>query len=595
MDALKKAEEEKKKAAKRLEQVEVDARADISQEMESDSSSGDMKEASTDRRLTETVKLSLEPIDEKVSLEPSEEIESVNESIDTPADEKLIDSEEDLEATSKISIADISLSDDITMQSTVAESITSDQSFEQTQKNIDLADTTIIEGLSSENVSAPFDDTFHGVIFDAEEDSPEVYEETLPGVPAEQLIKDIGGGDYQPTPVAAQTVFTAGRTKGQNKSSWGIFIVLAILAFGSFGVFYYFTITPVARKLPSPIVARGIESSPVPGIAAAKVQALDVISGTIIGPDQATVDTTDTNHAQLDIPESVIPVEQNLTANPGEVPVVVEEVVEEVATSNIEINNLTAEASDDNKIVGQILEVETTSPVIEDKPEELTIEPTRDQMADNIVSPKPELLNISKNANPLKQNVLISEAFKTYQAGDLITAEKMYNDALRENPDNRDIHLGLAAIALNKGDRGAAYAHYLKLLELNSTDAFALSSLISLSNNTDPVKDESVLKNLIQKEAKSPYLYFALGNIYAKQLRWAEAQQAFFNAYTLDSENPDYVLNLAVSLDKIGQYSTALNYYNLAIELSQDKTARFNPSSVNARIQALKNVEEKVL
>ena len=212
-----------------------------------------------------------------------------------------------------------------------------------------------------------------------------------------------------------------------------------------------------------------------------------------------------------------------------------------------------------------------------------------------IISSSSEMMKISKNTVPLKQNAMISEAFKAYQAGDLDSAESLYRNAMQDAPENRDIHLGLAAIAINKGDKESAYGHYLKLLNENPSDAFALSSLISLSNNSEPVKDESIIKTLIHKEGKVPYLYFALGNIYAKQDRWAEAQQAFFDAHSLDSTNPDYVLNLAISLDKMGQYSTALDFYNVAIELAQNSTTKLNLASVNDRIQVLNQVVGKAL
>ena len=113
------------------------------------------------------------------------------------------------------------------------------------------------------------------------------------------------------------------------------------------------------------------------------------------------------------------------------------------------------------------------------------------------------------------------------------------------------------------------------------------NALIALSNSADPLKDESAIKLLIQRDDDIPHLYFILGNLYAKQERWADAQQAFFDAYRLDTTNSDYVLNLAVSLDQMGQYSSALDYYKSAIELSVDSSTNFNTAIVNKRITAL--------
>lgn len=575
MDALKKAEEEKKKAAKRLEQVDGDARADESEDGDSEKQFNISGEYARSDRLTDTMKLSLQPMHERSDQHAVPENEAAKVETSEPEEPKK-EQPLDREETSEISMEDLSFSEDLTMENAI-----SDEAFEQTQEAINLDDTSIIEGLSVEGAPAPFDDTFHGVLFETEDEDTDVYEETLPGVPADQLVKDMGGGKYQPTPVAAQTVFSAGRAKKKSRSSWGIFFVLAILAFGSFGVFYYFTITPVARKLPSPIVARGIESSPVPSPALAQMKEPDVISGTIIS-EQA-------NDVVLENDEQGI-LDEVIASTPED---------DSVAIAEKEIN---VDANEQEKSVVENAPAETI--VEEAKPDTNQVTKTVEAPQTNVVEasqPRPmapansELMEISKNKTPLKQNAMISAAFKAYQAGQFESAEKLYRNALADDPDNRDIHLGLAATAVNRGDRESAYRHYLKLLDLDPDDALALSSLISLSNSSDPVKDESIIKTLIYKEGNLPYLYFALGNIYAKQLRWSEAQEAFFNAYRLDSTNPDYVLNLAISLDNIGQYATALDFYNVAVELAQYTVAGFDVSSVNDRIQVLNKVVEKIL
>lgn len=594
MDALKKAEEEKKKAAKRLEQVEANGRAD---DLDDGDQSGQFDAADgTDEggRFTETMRLSLEPIDAQNNVEAVSPLEVATiEAFEPEVPDKV--EQEDKETTSKLSIEDINISEDLTMENTVSSGVVSQEAFEETQQAIDLNDTTIIEGLSTENVSAPFDDTFHGVLFEDEEENTEIYEETLPGVPADQLVKDIGGGDFQPTPVAAQTVFSAGRSKTNSRTSWGIFIVLAILAFGSFGVFYYFTITPVARKLPSPSVARGVESTIMPGVALSKFKNPDAVSGTIMSEKIEEIELVDSEEPVLNQGLS-IEQEQETATVIQEDNQLTSEAVSDVANDD----QIDSEISDNPSVVAEPIvkrEVSEALLVEDTKVESLATqnEPVADKPKEEINYSGSEMLKISKNKAPLKQNAMISEAFKAYQAGQLDSAESLYRNVMQDAPDNRDIHLGLAAIAITNGDKESAYGHYLKLLDANPSDAFALSSLISLSKNSDPVKDESIIKNLIHKEGKVPYLYFALGNVYAKQKRWPEAQQAFFDAYSLDSTNPDYVLNLAISLDKIGQYATALDFYNVAIEMAQHSPAKFNLASVNDRIQVLNQVVAKAL
>ena len=47
------------------------------------------------------------------------------------------------------------------------------------------------------------------------------------------------------------------------------------------------------------------------------------------------------------------------------------------------------------------------------------------------------------------------------------------------------------------------------------------------------------------------------------------------------------MLNLAISLDQLGQYKTALDYYKSAIELSGNSASRLDTVSVNRRILSL--------
>ncbi|MCG8377852.1 MAG: hypothetical protein MI865_00085, partial [Proteobacteria bacterium] len=416
-----------------------------------------------------------------------------------------------------------------------------------------------------------FDDTFHGVLFE-EEQEVDLYEETLPGVPAETLAKDLGGGEYHPTPVAAQTVFTASKGVGQSKTfvTWAIVSVLALLAVVSFSVFYYFTITPVSRELPSPLVARGIESLPERPSVIEPVSGPGVVSGTIISPEQEA-ETVDTGETVID--------EETARQIVSEFDDLQQEIAQEEA-GIIEEESIQPEVSSEQEEVVSLAD-ETEESVVEETPveperivaEDIPVKPAEDinvskTMPLENIQLDTSLIQISKNKKPKQENIKIQEAFKAYQQGQYAIAKSFYLDVIKTEPDNRDAHLGLAALATLDNDRSSAYSHYVHLLELNPADALALNSLVALSNNPDPVSDESVIKTLIQKEGDLPYLHFSLGNIYAKQLRWAEAQQAFFDAYRLDTTNPDYVVNLAISLDHIGQYGTALDYYKTAIELS---------------------------
>ena len=582
MDALKKAEEEKKQAAKRLQEVEIEER-DSTGEVPVENEQTLEQEDSVPELFTETAQFSLEPL----SLEEREEetVNNVDEVIEETSSAPSIDDVE-LEET-----AALSFSEDLTMENTVAEQVNSQESFDQTQKEIDLNDTAIIEGLSTENASAPFDDTFHGVVFEEEPDT-DIYEETLPGVSADTLASDLGGGKYQPTPVAAKTVFTAGKpAKKKSSFKWGIFAVLALLAAGSFAVFYYFTITPVSRNMPSPVVARGIEFSGVdaPPIIVPPIDHQEVAPPVTVSEPVVNVEAKTTE----EIKNKEI-VQQAFEDVKSENQAVIAEFDKQSieASPEIELTNETQETnSSTTSVVEQtVVDIETQSTEKVVNPKEAGTEPVEGISAvadNNQIQAEPALLNISRSKKDSQENEMLSQAYKAYQDGHITAAKSLYESVLKNSPDNRDAHLGLGAIAISNNDRKSAYSHYVHVLELNPLDTIAMSSLIALSNSADPVKDESAIKVLIQRDDKIPYLYFMLGNVYAKQKRWNEAQQAFFDAYRLDSSNPDYVLNLAVSLDRIGQYDAALDYYKSAVALSQNSSAKFDFVTVNNRINTL--------
>ena len=182
---------------------------------------------------------------------------------------------------------------------------------------------------------------------------------------------------------------------------------------------------------------------------------------------------------------------------------------------------------------------------------------------------------------------LVERAFESYQRGDLAGARDAYLQVLQREPLNRDALLGMAAIDVRSRSFDAAGARYIKLLELDPRDVDAQTGLMALRGQVDPAQSESRLKTLIATNPDSAQLHFALGNLYAQQARWADAQAAFFKAYSGDSENADFAYNLAVSLDQLRQKSPALQYYQRAIALAANRPVSFEPAQVTIRIQEL--------
>ncbi len=182
---------------------------------------------------------------------------------------------------------------------------------------------------------------------------------------------------------------------------------------------------------------------------------------------------------------------------------------------------------------------------------------------------------------------VVEAAYAAFNAGDLARARDDYQQALRNSPDSRDALLGLAAVETQARRYDAAESFYLRLIELDPRDAYAQAGLIGLRGQIDPLSAESRLKSMIAAQPDASFLHFSLGNQYAAQGRWAEAQQAYFRAYTSDPEHPDFAYNLAVSLDQLHQPKPALEYYRRALKLAQGHPVSFDPAEVSKRVSQL--------
>lgn len=184
----------------------------------------------------------------------------------------------------------------------------------------------------------------------------------------------------------------------------------------------------------------------------------------------------------------------------------------------------------------------------------------------------------------------VDAAYSAYLSGDIKSARAEYENALRDDPGNRDALLGLAAADVRLGRLEAAEATYLRLLRADPRDAHAQAGLIALRGaRMDPLAAESRLKTLLATDPGAHVLNFALGNQLAQQGRWPEAQQQYFKAFAGDPENADFAYNLAVSLDHLRQPKLALEYYQRAVALAANRGASFDTAAARARIAQLGN------
>jgi tetratricopeptide (TPR) repeat protein len=196
----------------------------------------------------------------------------------------------------------------------------------------------------------------------------------------------------------------------------------------------------------------------------------------------------------------------------------------------------------------------------------------------------PESATLASSRPAPQVHPRVASAYAAYQAGNLEGARNDYQQALREEPANRDALLGLAAVETRLQRYEIAGEIYERLLHADPRDPHAHAGLLALRGQAgDPVAIESRLKTLLAADPEAGVLHFALGNHYVQQQRWADAQLSYFRAMASDPDNPDYAYNLAVSLEHLRQPGPALDYYRRALSLTQKRQASFDRSAVRER------------
>ena len=182
----------------------------------------------------------------------------------------------------------------------------------------------------------------------------------------------------------------------------------------------------------------------------------------------------------------------------------------------------------------------------------------------------------------------VSAGYAALRQGNLATARRSYEQAIAADPANLDAHLGLATIDARAGNRSSSAAHYRRALDLDPRNATALAGLASLADFARPEALETQLRADLARSPDSPALRFTLGNLYASQGRWREAQAEYFEAHRLDPGSGDTLYNLAISLDKLGQSRLAASFYRRALEAARDQGAQFDPAPVARRLAEIR-------
>ncbi|KUJ72734.1 tetratricopeptide repeat protein [Thiomicrospira sp. WB1] len=163
----------------------------------------------------------------------------------------------------------------------------------------------------------------------------------------------------------------------------------------------------------------------------------------------------------------------------------------------------------------------------------------------------------------------LKQAHAAYHKGQWETARQKYKISLNSNPESTVAMMGLAATFIKEGDYASAMKWYQKVLRLHPGHEKAMAARAALVGSLaqSPAQARQ-LKDWVRKWPDMPQLQAALGQFYARNRDWPNAQSHFFKAYELAPRKASYALNLAISLDRLGKYTLARRYYREAQSLN---------------------------
>ncbi len=188
-----------------------------------------------------------------------------------------------------------------------------------------------------------------------------------------------------------------------------------------------------------------------------------------------------------------------------------------------------------------------------------------------------------------KTKIALSEAYRAYEAGDLEFSQQKFSEALSTDSKNITAMIGLGGVAASSEQYHVAMDYYQKALNVDPNSLVVYEAIANLSSNIELNSDWSdSLKNMVTVYPNSATLHYALGNLYASSNDWLAAQESYFNAYAQDMSNPDFIVNLAISLDQLGKYPLAGQYYTQALALAGSNTVNFNVTDIKNRLVSIR-------
>lgn len=285
-----------------------------------------------------------------------------------------------------------------------------------------------------------------------------------------------------------------------------------------------------------------------------------------------------------------------------------------VENTNVQADNLLAEATKDsftkdgvntgnsqdvvlkgNDSQGEILATESNNRLAKSPAQQIN-KSTRTSVQAKVSSASKAVKNklIKQDVaqfNVVTTQTILFQGYEYYSAQNYPLAMEAFNSVLQKDSKNKNALIGLGAISASTGDNLSAVGYYQRVLEFSPNNLDALEAIANLSGELE--LDEQWNRDLLEMANEYPdssVLQYASGNIYAKENDWLQAQKHYFNAHAMAPNNPDYLLNLAISFDHLGKYDLAIKFYTQALGFAATVPINFDQSMVRDRLISIRQL-----
>lgn len=177
-------------------------------------------------------------------------------------------------------------------------------------------------------------------------------------------------------------------------------------------------------------------------------------------------------------------------------------------------------------------------------------------------------ISIKVRRSGLDTGFELNRAYTALMGGETTQAIEIYKNILSTEPKNQDALFALGAIHQRQGEIEKARPYYSQLLEVNPNHREGLNNFLALISDESPQEALAELGRLEDRNPDFSPIPAQQAVLLGKLGYFDEACNKMLRAMELAPENLTYKYNLAVMLDRHGNYVDAANIYRQLISAS---------------------------